>query len=77
MTAQDRYDRVFESLDDMGSRIYRDYINGNKADARMAFRACPPERRAYLAYTIIGMHMTTQGNPRVIDFDEFFKSVTP
>lgn len=76
MTAQSRLDRVFESLDDMGEVIYRNYMNGNKSDARMAFKSCPADRRAYLAYTIIGRHMTTCDNPRVIDFDDFFKSIT-
>lgn len=76
MTAQANLDRVFESLDDMGERIYRTYMDGNKSDARLTFRSCPAERRGYLAYTIIGRHMTSAGNPRVIDFDDFFQSVT-
>lgn len=76
MNAQRQWDQVFESLDGLGSRIYETYVNGNKSDARSWFMACPADRRAYLAYTIIGRHMTSFGNPHVIDLDDFFRSVT-
>lgn len=77
MSAEDRRNRMFEALDDMGALVYRDYVNGNKSDARNRFNSCPVERRAYLLYTILGCHMTSGDNPRIIDFDDFIKSVTP
>jgi len=76
LNPQEKLERVFEALDDMGERIYRAYVNGNKSDARIMFRQCPPNRRGYLAYTILGRHSVTGDNPRIIDFDDFFKSVT-
>lgn len=76
MTAQDKLERVYESLDDLGFRIHRDWMNGNKSDARLQFHKAPPERRGYLAYTIIGRHMTCTENPHITDLDDFFKSVT-
>lgn len=68
---------VYESLDGMGALVYRDIINGNKRDARARFNSCPVNRRGYLAYTILGLHMTSSGTePHVIDLDEFFRSIT-
>jgi hypothetical protein len=68
---------VYESLDDMGVQIYRDIRMLNKRDAWRHFNSCPADRRGYLAYTIIGLHMTsTSTDPHVIDLDEFFRSVT-
>lgn len=75
-TAQHKLERVFESLDGMGARIYVAYLNGNKSDARLMFRSAPAERRGYLAYTIIGLHTTIGENSHVIDMEEFFQSVT-
>lgn len=72
--AQRQWDQVFESLDDLAHSIYRNYMNGNKSDARLSFNACPPARRGYLAYAIICLHVVNGGH--VADLDDFFKSVS-
>lgn len=74
LTAQEKLDRVYESLDGIAANVWVAYHNGNKGDARLIFQKAPPERRAYVAYSLLGLHTTNGGN--VIDFEDFFRSIT-
>lgn len=65
-------ERVFEALDDLGVQVWRDIESGELDRAVLRFNMIPAERRAYLAYTMIGLHTTNGG--RVIALDDFFKA---
>lgn len=71
--------RVYEALDDVGYRVFKEIVAGNTDKAADIFRSVPAERQAYLSYQVIGCYMTNDSingkAPALTDLDDFFKFV--